>query len=57
MADLTSIVGLRDGKDREVRREIARGQLVLPGDVARSRGGALFVTAPIFGRGEILRVR
>lgn len=43
--------------DRDVRREFARGEVVMPGDVAVSRAGRVFVTSPIFGPGKILRVR
>jgi hypothetical protein len=45
------------GHDRDVRRELARGEVVLPGDVAVDRRGRVFVTTPIFGPGKILRVR
>ncbi|HEU4514714.1 MAG TPA: ScyD/ScyE family protein, partial [Nocardioidaceae bacterium] len=44
-------------RDREVRRELARGEIMMPGDVAVDRRGRIFVTAPIFGPGKILRVR
>lgn len=45
------------GHDRNVRQELARGEVVLPGDVAVDRRGRVFVTTPIFGPGKILRVR
>lgn len=44
-------------RDRAVRREVARGEVMMPGDVAVDRRGRIFVTAPIFGPGKILRVR
>ncbi len=44
-------------RDRQVRRELAPGEIMMPGDVAVDRRGRIFVTAPIFGPGKILRVR
>jgi hypothetical protein len=48
---------IRIGRDRSVRQELAAGMLVAPGDVALSRTGQVFVTAPVLGRGQVLRVR
>ncbi|ONI73656.1 hypothetical protein BWI15_09475 [Kribbella sp. ALI-6-A] len=39
------------------RKEVARGKLQLPGGVAFSRWGHLYVSAPVFGPGAIYRVR
>lgn len=48
---------IRLGRDRSNRHELARNRLILPGDVALDRRGRVFVTTPIFGMGQILRVR
>ena len=58
-ADPTSVVGsvVVVGRDRQVRRELAAGEIPWPGDVAVDRWGHVFVTAPIFGPGAIWRIR
>lgn len=58
-ADPTSVVGsvVVVGRDRQVPRELAAGEIRWPGDVAVDRWGRVFVTAPIFGPGAIWRIR
>lgn len=58
-ADPTSVVGsvIVVSRDRQVRRELAAGEIPWPGDVAVDRWGHVFVTAPIFGPGAIWRIR
>ncbi len=57
--DPTSVVGsvVVVGRDRQVRHELAAGEIPWPGDVAVDRWGRVFVTAPIFGPGAIWRIR
>lgn len=39
------------------KRELVRGQLNLPGGVAFSRTGGLYVSAPVFGPGAVYKVK
>jgi hypothetical protein len=39
------------------RVELGAGSLVLPGGVGVSKSGKVYVTAPVFGPGAVLRVR
>ncbi len=43
--------------DTSVKREIAKGKLIIPGGVEFTRGGALFVSTPMFGPGGVKRVK
>jgi len=36
--------------------ELAAGKLVLPGGVGVGKHGTVYVTAPVFGPGEVLRI-
>lgn len=47
---------IRIGHDRDVRRELAAGEVVLPGAVAVGPKGNVYVSGPIFGPGGIMRV-
>jgi len=47
---------IRIGHDRDVRRELSPGNVVLPGSVAVGRGGHAFVSGPIFGPGQVMKV-
>lgn len=47
---------IRIGHDRDVRRELAAGEVVLPGTVAVGPRGNVYVSGPIFGPGGILQV-
>ena len=48
---------IRISHDRNVRHELAKGKLVLPGGVEVGRGGGVFVTTPLFGPGALHRVK
>lgn len=47
---------IRIGHDRNVRRELAAGEVVLPGAVAVGPKGNVYVSGPIFGPGGMMRV-
>lgn len=47
---------IRVGRDTNVRHELAKGKVVLPGGVAVTRGGRVFVSGPIFGPGAVNRL-
>ena len=47
---------IRIGHDRNVRRELAPGDVVLPGAVAVGPKGHVYVSGPIFGPGGMMRV-
>lgn len=47
---------IRIGHDRDVRRELAPGEVVLPGSVAVGPQGNVYVSGPIFGPGGMMRV-
>jgi hypothetical protein len=47
---------IRIGHDRDVRRELAAGKVVLPGSVAVGPKGNVYVSGPIFGPGGMMRV-
>ncbi|HEX4901890.1 MAG TPA: ScyD/ScyE family protein [Acidimicrobiales bacterium] len=47
---------IRIGHDRTVRRELAAGEVVMPGAVAVTPGGNVWVSGPIFGPGGMMRV-
>lgn len=54
-AEIGSLI--RIGRDPVARRELAEGQLVLPGGVEIGRRGGAFVTTPVFGPGKVMRVQ
>jgi len=47
---------IRIGHDRNVRRELAAGKVVLPGSVAVGPKGNVYVSGPIFGPGGMMRI-
>lgn len=47
---------IRIGHDRDIRRELAAGEVVLPGTVAVGPRGNVYVSGPIFGPGGMMRV-
>ena len=47
---------IRIGHDRDVRRELAAGEVVLPGAVAVGPKGNVYVSGPIFGPGGMMRI-
>lgn len=47
---------IRIGHDRDVRRELAPDEVVLPGAVAVGPQGNVYVSGPIFGPGGMMRV-
>lgn len=47
---------IRIGHDRDVRTELAAGEVVLPGAVAVGPQGNVYVSGPIFGPGGMMRV-
>jgi hypothetical protein len=47
---------IRIGHDRDVRRELAKDKVVLPGSVAVGPKGNVYVSGPIFGPGGMMRV-
>lgn len=47
---------IRIGRDRDVRTELAEGEVVLPGAVAVGPRGNVYVSGPIFGPGGMMRV-
>jgi hypothetical protein len=48
---------IRINHDRNVRKELSPGKVVLPGAVAVGPRGGVFVSGPIFGPGGLMRVR
>lgn len=46
---------IRIGHDRNVRRELATGKLMMPGGVAMGPNRELFVTTPMFGPTRVVR--
>lgn len=54
-AEIGSLI--RVNRAREIRRELAKGKLKMPGGVEIGRSGGVFVTTPIFGPGVLRRVR
>jgi hypothetical protein len=47
---------IRIGHDRNVRRELAKDKVIMPGAVAVGPAGNVFVSGPIFGPGGFMRV-
>ena len=47
---------IRIGHDRDVRRELKPGKVILPGSVAVGPNGKAFVSGPIFGPGAVMKL-